>query len=188
MIKRIFLACFISIVVFVICPENSSAYRPLGTEDAGVAGKGVAQMEISWDYLKWDNGNEHVFLIVPIYGVTERLELSAEIPYLVHNFEGETTQSSIGDINLIAKYLLIQESKINPAFTIKGIVKLSTGDYEKGLGSGDEDYSIVGVASKGFGNLMLHAHLGYTWVGKGKEEKGRGVISLRRTPNYCKRA
>lgn len=45
------------------------AYRPLGTEDAGVAGKGVFQLEVSYDYLKWESGHfEYLFLIVPIYG------------------------------------------------------------------------------------------------------------------------
>jgi hypothetical protein len=59
--KRLFLTGLVLILVFVISPENISAYRPLGTEDAGVAGKGVGQMEISWDYLKWNGDEEHLF-------------------------------------------------------------------------------------------------------------------------------
>lgn len=175
MLRKLFLTVFVLLIVFIIHPAGSSAYRPLGTEDAGVAGKGVVQAELGWDYLKWDNGNEQVFLIVPIYGVTERLELSAEIPYLVHNFEGEITQSGIGDVNLVAKYLLIQEGKINPAFTLKGVLKLDNGDYEKGLGSGDRDYSVITVASKTIRDFTVHGQFGYTWVGKDKDENLRDI-------------
>jgi hypothetical protein len=175
MLKRLFLANFVLMLVFVIHPEVSFAYRPLGTEDAGVAGKGVAQMEISWDYLKWNGEKEHVFLLVPIYGLTERLELSAEMPYLIHKFEEEPSEEGVGDINLVVKYLLINEGVKNPAFTLKGVVKLDNGDFEKGLGSGDKDYSIFVVVSKNIKDLTLHGQLGYTWIGKEKDENLRNI-------------
>lgn len=173
MIRRI-LTVLIALI-FLIESKSSFAYRPLGTEDAGVAGKGVAQLELSWDYLKWNGDKEHVFLFVPIYGITERLELSVEIPYMINQLEREIIQKGIGDINLVAKYLLIQEGKINPAFTLKGVLKLDTGDFEKGLGSGDKDYSIFVVASKSIKNLTLHGQVGYTWIGKEKDENLRNI-------------
>jgi len=175
MLKRLFLAGFVLILFFVIFPENISAYRPLGTEDAGVAGKGVTQMEISWDYLKWNGDKEHVFLLVPIYGINERLELSAEMPYLIHKFEEEPSEEGVGDINLVMKYLLINEGEKNPAFTLKGVVKLDNGDFEKGLGSGDKDYSIFVVSSKTIKDLTVHGQLGYTWIGKEKNENLRNI-------------
>lgn len=156
------------------------AYRPLGTEDAGVAGKGVAQAEVSWDYLKWGNDevkNENVFLLVPIYGLTENLELSVEIPYLVHNLKIGDSEEGIGDINLVAKYLLIKEGEKTPAFVVKGVVKMDNGDEDKGLGSGDKDYSIFAAASKTLGEVTLHGMFGYTWVGD-KEDKNLRDITL----------
>ena len=157
---------------------NVFAYRPLGTEDAGVAGKSVAQTEVSWDYLKWGNGdvrNENIFLLVPIYGLTDNLELSVEIPYLIHDLKGGDSEEGIGDINLVAKYLLIQEGERNPAFTVKGVVKFDNGDYDKGLGSGDNDYSFFAVASKTIGDITLHGMVGYTWVGDKKDENLRDI-------------
>lgn len=155
--KRLALA-----VVFISAMAVSAyAYRPFVTEDAGVAGKGVIQLETSWDYLDWDNDDaEHALLFVPIYGITERLELSAEIPYLFHEQE-----DGIGDINVVGKFLMLNETEKFPAFTLKGILKTSSGDADRGLGSGDLDYSIVLVTSKGFGSLTLHGMLGYTFVG-----------------------
>lgn len=157
---------------------NVSAYRPLGTEDAGVAGKGVAQTEISWDYLKWDNDeldHENAFLLVPIYGVTEDIEVSMEIPYLIHDLKGGDSEEGIGDINLVAKYLLMQEGERNPAFTVKGAAKLDNGDYDRGLGSGDKDYSLFAVASKSIGQVTVHGQVGYTWVGDRKDENLRDI-------------
>ncbi len=149
---------------------RSFAYRPLGTEDAGVAGKGVTQMELSWDYLKWNKKDkEQIFLFVPIYGATERIELSAEIPYLVHHFEPGSGTEGIADVNLAGKYLLVPESEGSPAFTAKGVIKLDNGDFEKGLGSGDRDYSIFAVVSITVTDIIIHGQLGYTWIGKEKD-------------------
>lgn len=156
----------------------ASAYRPFGTEDAGVAGKGVAQTEVSWDYLKWDNDelkDENVFLLVPIYGLTEDIELSAEIQYLYHNPDEGSSEDGVGDVNIVAKYLLLPESGGHPALAVKGVVKLDNGDEDKGLGSGEKDYSVYAVASQTVGELTGHLHIGYIWVGGDKDETIYGV-------------
>lgn len=114
---------FVLGLFMILAAGNASAYRPLGTEDAGVAGKGVAQAEVSWDYLKWDNDeveDEQVLMLVPIYGLTERLEISVEVPYLIHDLE-DGSEEGIGDVNLVAKYLLVEEGEKNPAFAVKGV-------------------------------------------------------------------
>lgn len=173
--KKLLILCGL---LFIIFPGNIFAYRPLGTEDAGVAGKGVAQTEVSWDYLKWENDDkEQVLMLVPIYGLTEDLELSVEIPYLVHNPDVGDSEEGVGDVNLVAKYLLIQEGDRNPAFTIKGVVKLDNGDEGNGLGSGNKDYSLFAVVSKTLGDITLHGMFGYTWIGD-KEDDNLKDITL----------
>lgn len=167
-------------MLFLLSSGEVLAYRPLGTEDAGVAGKGVAQTEVSWDYLKWGNDevkNENVFLFVPIYGLTENLELSVEIPYLIHNLKGDGSEEGIGDINLVAKCLLVKEGEKKPAFVVKGVVKMDNGDEDKGLGSGDKDYSLFAAASKTLRDIILHGMFGYTHVGD-KEDKNLRDITL----------
>src|SRR3989338_526839 len=152
------------------------AYRPLGTEDAGVAGKGMIQFEGSWDYLRWNDGlAEKNYLFVPIYGVTDRLELSTEITYMYHHNTDGTTASGAGDINLVAKFLLAEEGLKTPAFALKWVGKLDNGDYSAVLGSGDKDWSIFAVASKTAGRAVLHSHVGYTWVGKSKDANLRDI-------------
>jgi len=117
-----------------------------------------------------------VLLFVPIYGITERMELSAEIPYLFHDHEGGERVNGIGDINLVGKFLLLDEKEVMPAFALKGVVKTKSGDEEKGLGTGDLDYSVLAVASKGIGNLTLHGMLGYTFVGDNGDENIRNIF------------
>lgn len=156
----------------LLAASNSFAYRPLTTEDAGVAGKGVAQAEVSWDSLKWKNDDlEQVFMLVPIYGVTENLELSIEIPYLYHRPVSAPSEEGTGDINIVAKYLLVPGGTENLAFTVKGVVKMDNGDYDKGLGSGDKDYSILAVLSETIGQLTGHVQIGYTTTGDKKDKR-----------------
>lgn len=176
MAKGCLLGTFVLLTVIAFYPVESFAYRPFVTEDAGVAGKGVVQLEVSWDYLNWDNGDkENVFLLVPIYGITERIELSLEIPYLMRNPKEGKSERGIGDINIVGKFLLFGEKDIYPAFTIKGVVKTNSGEEEKGLGSGDWDYSLVAVTSKSLGDFLLHAMLGYTFVGNNGNENIRDI-------------
>lgn len=160
------------------------AYRPLVTEDAGVAGKAVGQLETSWDYLRWGPGDsEASLLLVPIYGVTERLEMSVEIPYLFHDpppddeaAEGtDSDREGLGDINLVGKFALSGESESAPALALKGAVKTSSGDVDQGLGSGDEDWSVVGVASKTLKGVTWHGMLGYTFVGENGDDNIRDI-------------
>lgn len=164
-----------------ICSVNIAfAYRPFSTEDAGVAGKKVFQAEFGIDYLKWNGDKEFVFSVVPIYGVTENIELSLEIPYMIHKNKDSQTRG-IGDINVVLKYNIFKynifkEKEIIPAITLKGVVKLDNGDLNKGLGSGDVDYSLFVVGTKNIKNLTFHGHIGYTWIGKNKDNNLRDIF------------
>lgn len=160
----------------IVFPDNVFAYRPFATEDAGVAGKGVAQIETSWDYLQWDNGDEeNVLLVVPIYGATERTELSLEIPYMFHAPRGGKGHDGAGDINIVGKVNIVPEGKTYPAFTGKGMVKAPTGDAAKNLGTGDTDYGLFAAATKSVGDITCHAMAGYTFVGSNGDKNIRDI-------------
>jgi hypothetical protein len=160
-------SCSITLILAVLSfSATCFAYRPFITEDAGVAGKGVVQLEASWDYLNWKGGDvDNAFLLVPVYGVTERLEVSLEIPYLLHNPDTGSHVDGIGDVNAVGKYLIFEEKDMCPAFALKGAIKTNSGSLSKGLGTGDLDYNLVAVASKSLGQFTLHAMFGYTFVG-----------------------
>jgi len=167
----------IIVIGFILFPNFfAHAYRPFVTEDAGVAGKGVLQLEVSWDYLKWENDEkDNIFLFVPVIGVTERIELSVEIPYLFHNPDKGNRGNGIGDVSIVGKLLLIEEKSKIPGFTLKGIVKTESGDEEKSLGTGDEHYSIVAVMSKTIRDFQFHSMFGYTFIGNDEKENLRNI-------------
>ncbi len=153
--------CMISVISLL--GENSFGYRPYITEDAGVAGYGTFQLEHSWDHIQWRNGErEDIILLVPIYGFTNSFEMSAEIPYLFHNPEEGGSENGIGDINIVGKYLVLNQSGWIPSFTFKGVVKIDSGDEERGLGSGYREYSIFAVATGHFEKLSIHTMGGLT--------------------------
>ncbi|OGC21671.1 hypothetical protein A2310_06855 [candidate division WOR-1 bacterium RIFOXYB2_FULL_37_13] len=177
MLTRIVFALFVFVALFTTVALSSYAYRPFGTEDTGVAGKGVFQTELSFDHLKWNDGSlEQVFLFVPIFGISDNLELSVELPFIIHHSDDGSSSRAIGDINLAAKYLLAQEGLRIPTLTLKGTVKLDNGNYDNGFGSGDKDYSLFAVVAKTFGNIIINTNLGYTFIGKLKNPDFRDIF------------
>ncbi len=167
------------ITAYLSIPVTGYSYRPFGTEDAGVAGKKVFQSEFSYDYLKWTDGStDNVFLLVPIYGITERIEFSAEFPYTIHSGEDGESHEGMSDVNLVLKALLFEEGGLNPAFTLKCLYKTDSGDEERGLGSGTKDFSIIAVASKVIGNFYLHSQVGWTFISNGDESTRKGLYNF----------
>lgn len=154
-------------LIMIIFISYSFAARPLTTEDAGVAGNRIFQIEIGTDYTIQDNNDKNYSTVfVPIYGITENIELSLELPYKFIRPNAGNNDEGISDINLVSKTLLISEGKINPAFLLKTQIKLSNGSQEKGTGSGDEDIGFIGVFGKTFEAFTIYANLGYVFVGK----------------------
>jgi len=75
-------------------------------------------------------------------------------------------ESGMGDVVVSASYLFYPSTKGNPFFELTGKVKLGTADEEKGLGSGETDYTaqidVYQPVGDG-GTLFLTA--GYRWRG-----------------------
>lgn len=163
-------------MISLLFPCKSFAYRPFITEDAGVAGSGVAQLEVSYDFINWNSEeNEGQILIVPIYGIGERFEFSLEIPYLFHNFSDTGYTRGGGDLNCAGKLLTIHQGEFYPAFTLKGVVKTDSGNPEKGIGTGHFDYSLQMVFTHEFNKFILHGTFGYSVIGHDEEERVRNI-------------
>ena len=170
--------------------QSAQAYRPFATEDAGVAGLGIFQTEVSWDSYTWKNGDsDQVFLLVaPIYGPTTDLELSAEMPYVTHTIAGGPTTKGLGDVNLVAKYVLAWEKydTKDALLTLKGYVKLNSGSYDQGLGRGDTEYVLAPVLTKIINeSLTVHAQLGYVWVANKQDPNLRNFGFLGFAADYA---
>ena len=61
--------------------------------------------------------------------------------------------------------MILQQTDQIPSVIFKTTVKFETGDEEKGLGSGDEDVTLLLALSKSFDDIAFHGNIGYTFVG-----------------------
>lgn len=172
-------ATIVAVVVFLLAhlPGSGHASRPFVTEDAGVGGKGSLQWEFSWDHLKWPGDDrEHVIMIVPTYGIADEVEMSVEVPLMLHDFSGGHRHDGLGDITIVTKFQLRAEREWLPALALKTVLKTTSGNAAQGLGSGALDYSVIGVASKQAGRLTVHSMAGYTFVGTNGDPALRDIF------------
>jgi hypothetical protein len=75
------------------------------------------------------------------------------------------TESGLGDLVLAAAYLVMQGPNAPFNLDVGGKVKLPTADEDKGLGTGEADYSVQAEAFKPLGAFTPFATLGYRHYG-----------------------
>lgn len=73
------------------------------------------------------------------------------------------TESGLGDIVTALAYDI--ELPATTYLDLTGKVKIPTGDYDKGLGTGEADYSVLFDLTKMIGHLSLFGGAGYKFVG-----------------------
>ncbi|MBI3527053.1 MAG: transporter [Betaproteobacteria bacterium] len=78
---------------------------------------------------------------------------------------GTSTESGLGDITGAVTYNLFAGSASAPAIDLTGKIKLGTADRDKGLGTGENDYSVQVDAYQIFGRVTGFATLGYSILG-----------------------
>lgn len=171
----------IACMIFFAGPEMTIdewafAGRPLQTEDGGVAGHKKLQLESGFDSAFKSGDEDYNFILTPIAGVTDRLEFSTDFPVsFVRPDDGENTEG-FSDFGLSAKALLLEEKDILPAMLVKGFVKFANGNFDRSLGSGDEDFGVVAVATKSLNPFTLHANVGYRFTGDSRDEELEDTI------------
>ncbi|RMG63964.1 MAG: hypothetical protein D6715_10505 [Calditrichaeota bacterium] len=162
---------FLASTVLIAFPDWLGAYRPFNTEDAYPTGKGIWNLEISYDRLRFSDRESHHFLqLIPVWGATAWLDLSVTLPYLIIDQSSQTFHG-YGDVVLASKWILVEPRSGRPGIAFRGSVKLHTGDEKKGLGSGDVDLEGVVAGSYRVGKTYLHAMAGYTRVGREKDQQ-----------------
>lgn len=157
---------------------QTHAARPLVTEDAVVAGKGVTQLEMGVDYTKAGDREEGTTLLLsPINGITEDTEFSLNIPYIIAEPYDPAKVDGWGDTSFIMKHLLVAEGEATPAFLIGMALKLPTGDQDKGLGTGETNLGFLGALTKNFNPATIHLNIGYTFVGNQNKSRDNNEVN-----------
>lgn len=148
------------------------AGRPLSTDDAGTVEPGHLEVELGWEYANQPNDDtENSIAIALTTGVVwDRLDFGIEIPYLFLNPDDGADEDGFGDMEARLKLRFLDETDSFPAMATTVGIKTTTGDKDKGLGSGEIDVPINLIATKGFDRLTLHANLGYNIIGEPEGE------------------
>ena len=151
-------ACLVIAIAFV--SSSAHAQLPFYTDDADTTPKGKFHIELSneTDWLQKTSlpglrQNTTVFTFN--YGVTDRLELDVNAPYIAISNDrasGLGTPSGIGDTQFGVKIRVLneRESSKMPAASVVFYVEAPTGNTRRQIGSGVTDYWLYGVLQKSF--------------------------------------
>jgi len=102
------------------------------------------------------------------YGLTDRQEITLEIPYL-----SQQGEHGFGDLAIETKYMFLKETKTLPGIAGSLELKLPTGSAARGLGSGAVDYEFLLRAQKTWGWFTAIGNVGCTILGK---PEGRNAV------------
>ena len=149
------------VVLCVVLAKQADAVPPLVTGDVPTAEKNHWEIYVGTQYQKNDSTEWEAPFTEIVYGITDRQELTFEIPYLV-----EENSHGFGDSVVGTKFVFVRETNNVPGIAGSFELKLPTGDESKGLGTGELDYDIRLRAQKTFGWFTGIANVGYTFVGE----------------------
>ena len=120
------------------------------------------------------NNESGDMLTIPLYfnyALTDDLEVVYTIPIVDYTIKSrilwrnDISESGCGDSTLGFKYKVFD----NPTYQTRGAIglgfKFPTGSDDKGLGTGETDFTIFTAFSKNYERIVAHLNLGYTMTG-----------------------
>ena len=128
------------------------------------------QVPLSISYRKYDYLLELWVPLVATNAITENMIIGAPekgggppAPPTTGVTTEETDEYGLGDVVLVASYFLPSRSRTE--YSVTGVIKLGTGDRDKYLGTGENDYAVEGGFSTPVGKTYLFGALGYQLTG-----------------------
>ncbi len=106
------------------------------------------------------------------YGIFDWLEYDLEIPRL-----SLEKANGLGDVAMTWAVNPIKESEYIPIVSLAFTMKTQSGDQDRGLGTGKNDYTALVLLSKTMNQWTLIMNFGYKVVGKPQGENLRDTFS-----------
>lgn len=165
----------------VLGATTAQAGRPLFTDDAEPVAPGQFELEAGVAYIK-DGPTHHGDVPVSLtYGLPARLEIGAGFGGQFEErrdvFSGRQTEEGIADLTLGFKWKVLEQDRFWADQSLAGAVKLPTANEDEGLGSGEVDYSLAWIVTRGITEkLNAHLNVGYSWLGDSAEEDADDVL------------
>ena len=176
---RLIALSLVSILIFT--SHLALAHEPIFSLGPETIYKGGIGIESEVEYEKGGSDRETAIHYEIIYGVTEDLSLTIEVPHIIEKKEGGEISDGLGEVALRGKYQLFRKDTLgaqDKAALIYGL-KFPTGDEDKdpSLGSGSWDH-LFGL-SIGHESTTLYGFATGRYVLKtesGGKEKGDQVL------------
>jgi Putative MetA-pathway of phenol degradation len=145
------------LIASAIVATPAAAVPPLVAGDVPTADEHHVEVYVGARYQNTDSIERQLPFTEIVYGLTERQEITIEIPYL--SVDG---QHGFGDAVLGTKYLILRETDQRPGIAGSFELKLENGDPSRGLGTGALEYDLRLRAQKTFGWFTGLVNAGYT--------------------------
>lgn len=96
----------------------------------------------------------------------------------------DTSAQGLGDVVAAATYNAYYDNASNLGVDLTGKIKFGTADPDKGLGTGENDYSAQVDVFKGYGKLTLFGGIGYTVLGSSQYIQLNDVFNINAGGSY----
>lgn len=163
MIRRyLTFVCIISILL-ALFSKKAEGVPPLVVGDVPTADKNHVEWFIGMRYQKAASIERQITFTEMVYGISDRQELTFEIPYLSLN-----GSHGFGDAVLGTKFQFIKEAERIPGVAGSFEIKLPNASQTKGLGTGANEYDLRLRSQKSWAWFTGLINIGYTFVGEPK--------------------
>jgi len=175
-IQRVFF-CFAISIIWAFPVNAGVENRPINTDDAYTLDKGALTVSLGAVFTRSETEDEETNMTIDLgYGITDRLEVTVDIPIAFTNPKDASTEEGVGDITIRPELLLIEEQESLPAISFAATFKTESGNKDKGIGSGETNYSLSLQFSKNFDPWTYHLNTGFTFIGEAEGENLDNVI------------
>ena len=143
------------------------------------------QYGLSFSYLTGDYGEDEdtdiLYTAATVKRYFEKGDVTVTVPYLdisdggvtfvgggAEPIPGADGGSGLGDIILKGRYYAVEQDGWLPFIDLVGSIKLPTADEDKGLGTGEADFTVMAEFARRlqYEGWILLGELGYTFVGE----------------------
>jgi len=124
LVQKIFICCAISIIWAF--PVNAGVEnRPINTDDAYTLDRGVLTASLGAVFTRSETEDEETDITIDLgYGITDRLEVTVDIPIAFTNPKDGSTEEGLSDISIRPEFLLIKEQESLPAISFAATFNL----------------------------------------------------------------
>jgi hypothetical protein len=168
-IRRRFLLSALATLVMV--QDAAFAGAPFQTEDPAVIDVAHTDVLVFNQQTLSASGRSGALASAEIhYGVIPKLEVDIGMPYAFNFPTGGSAQRGYGDTTLEIKYRLVEEDEATPQVSLVPKLNLSTGNANRGLGNGGNQFVMALALQKSSGKFQTNGNVGY-WINNGSDNR-----------------